>query len=100
MDLIQPLTRAYQLAANPAIAEGQSAYMKNHFPFFGIKTEQRREICKDYFRQLGVLDEKTLTAVVKKLWGLPQREYHYAAQELLERHRKTFSKSHGDCIEF
>lgn len=89
---IQPLKKAFQAAADPVVAEGQRAYMKNLFPFFGIKTDLRRQITRKHFREQGILDEVTLHAVVNELWSLPQREYQYVGLELLHYHRKYFSE--------
>lgn len=97
---IQPLKKAFQAAADPVVAEGQRAYMKNLFPFFGIKTDLRREITKAHFRDQGILEEATLHTVVNELWSLPQREYQYAGLELLHDHRKHFSEKTIGQIEY
>ena len=97
---INPLAKAFEKAADPIVAEGQEAYMKNHFPFFGIKTEIRREITRAHFKSQRLLDENSLYTIIYELWSLPQREYHYAAVELLHFHRKIFSPETIRCIEY
>jgi 3-methyladenine DNA glycosylase AlkD len=96
---IKPLRKAFELIADKDMAKGQQAYMKNLFPFFGIKTDDRRTITKAHFKEKGLLDEATLHEVVKELWELPNREYQYAGQELLHFHRKTFTIHTIKCIE-
>ena len=96
---IKPLRKAFELIADKDMAKGQQAYMKNLFPFFGIKTDDRRTITKAHFKEKGLLDEATLHEVVKELWELPNREYQYAGQELLHFHRKTFTIHIIKCIE-
>ena len=96
---IKPLRKAFELIADKDMAKGKQAYMKNLFPFFGIKTDDRRTITKAYFKEKGLLDETTLYEVVRELWELPNREYQYAGQELLHFHRKTFTIDTIKCIE-
>jgi len=97
---IKPLSKAFEKAADPIVAEGQKAYMKNHFPFFGMKTEIRRGITSAHFKTQGLLDENSLYTVIYELWSLPQREFQYAAVELLHFHRKIFSRETIGCIEY
>lgn len=40
------LEKTYELKSNPVRAEEMSRYMKNHFPFLGIPSPQRKEIFK------------------------------------------------------
>lgn len=82
------------------IAQAQSAYMRNLFPYFGLKKDTRAEIQKIVFKQIQIADEQELIAVVKELWSLPQRELHYAAQELCLKYKKLWSESILDLFEF
>lgn len=75
--------------ANPLVASGQMAYMKGHFPFFGIKTVQRREIQKPFLTKDSLPDSKVIVDLIKELWSLPEREFHYFAQELLFKYHKN-----------
>ncbi len=97
---IKPLVKAFKMAADPANAVFQKAYMRNQFEFFGIKTDARREITKNYFRSSRIEDPVMLEKLVKELWHLPQREYQYAAQELLEYHKKIWTEQTIELIEF
>lgn len=42
MSFIQNLENAFQENSNPENALAMAKYMRNHFSFFGIKTDQRR----------------------------------------------------------
>ncbi|HLO80988.1 MAG TPA: DNA alkylation repair protein [Chitinophagaceae bacterium] len=97
---IKPLIKAFKAAADPGNAVFQKAYMRNQFEFFGIKTEIRRGITKNYFRSINIEDHATLEKLVKELWHLPQREYQYAAQELLEHNKKIWTEETIELIEF
>lgn len=41
-------------ASNPVIAAPMAAYMRNQFPFLGIKTPQRRELIKPLITEARV----------------------------------------------
>jgi 3-methyladenine DNA glycosylase AlkD len=62
-----------------------SAYMRNLFPFLGIPTPLRRRITRDALAGLLPPNEADLTATVEALWALDEREYQYAACDLLSR---------------
>ena len=81
--MLQDLMTAFEEAKNPQIAAEQAAYMKNRFPFLGLKAPLRRAIQKKVFTPPENLEE-TLQA----LWKMPEREYTYAALDLAVRYRK------------
>ena len=70
--------------ADPARAGAMRAYLRDQFPFLGIPTPARRAALKPL---LTVdFDQKRLLTVADALWRLPEREYRYAAIDLLARH--------------
>ena len=75
--------------------EGQAgpmvAYMKNHFPFLGIKSPLRKQLLKEQFAEYALPDPERLFEEVWKLYDRPEREYQYAAFILLEKTRKSLS---------
>jgi 3-methyladenine DNA glycosylase AlkD len=97
---IVSLSKAFKEAADPSNAVFQKAYMRDQFAFFGIKTEMRRKITKERFRTIDIADHTTLETVVKELWALPQREYQYAAQELMVHHKKLWTSKTIKLIEY
>ncbi len=60
-------------------SEAMSAYMKNLFPFYGIKSPERKIIHKEIHQhaQLKTLQQE----YVKMLWNEPQREMQYLAMD-------------------
>lgn len=46
MSFIQSLKTAFKENINPENAAAMAKYLRNHFSFFGIKTEDRRTILK------------------------------------------------------
>jgi 3-methyladenine DNA glycosylase AlkD len=81
--MFQEIVSTYQAHANPEVAEGMEAYLRNQFKCYGIKTPLRREISKPFLKEVKSLPKKEVLSLVKRLWRSPQRELHYMAQELL-----------------
>lgn len=79
---IIPIARAFKSRANAKNAKGAAAYMLNQFEFFGLKTPERRALCKAHFRNYPINDYETLEAVVRECFTLPEREFQYFAIEL------------------
>ena len=47
--------------------------LKNHFPFFGIKTPRRRELMREFYLQTGILKQDFQEDFVAKLWELEEK---------------------------
>jgi 3-methyladenine DNA glycosylase AlkD len=97
---IVSLGRAFKAAADPSNAVSQKAYMRDQFEFFGLKADIRRQITNDHFRNMEISDHDMLETVVKGMWALPQREYQYAAQELMVHHKKIWTRETIGLIEY
>ena len=82
---------AFEPLADPARAEQMTAYMKRIAPFLGIAAGPRRAAQRSAWAGLADPPRPELIAAAGILGGLPQREYHYAAVELLGRHRIRLS---------
>ncbi len=70
--------------ADPARAADMRAYLRNQFPFLGIQTPARRAALKPLLK--GDFDQKRLLTAADQLWRQPEREYRYAAIDLLACH--------------
>ena len=70
--------------ADPARAVAMRAYLREQFPFLGIPTPARRAALKPLLKV--DFEQKRLLTVADQLWRLPEREYRYAAIDLLARH--------------
>lgn len=64
-----------------------SAYMRNQFPFLGIPSPKRRELCKDYFNQ-AKKEKEVNWAFVHACWEQDEREYQYVATDYLQKMQK------------
>lgn len=88
---------AYEPLADPERAAGAERYMKHVAPYLGLVTAERRKAGRAAWKQFGVPDQQRLWAAVRALWALPQREYHYAAIELVERYRSVVTPDRLDA---
>ncbi|MEI4771271.1 DNA alkylation repair protein [Psychrobacillus sp. FJAT-51614] len=66
-------------------------YMKNHFPFLGIKTPERRIIFRSLINETELPSEESLQDEVWSLFLQDEREYHYIAIELLGKYQKKLT---------
>ncbi|KAA3626641.1 MAG: DNA alkylation repair protein [Bacteroidetes bacterium] len=97
---IQELENAYAQHANPQIAGDQSAYLKNLFPFIGLKTPVRRDAQKPLLAKANLPSKEEAFTIAKTLWSKPEREYHYFAQELLQKYKRQFEVSDLTLFEY
>ncbi len=80
-------------------ANAMSKYMRNRFQFFGIKSELRKSIQKDFLATYKLPQDDELKDLIEKLWAAPQRECHYFAMEILEKSIKKADESWMPLLE-
>lgn len=85
---------------NPANAKAMSAYMKDKFQFFGIKTPARRTILKEFHQVHGVPQIDVVDEYIKVLWQHPEREMQLTAQEIAGKYMKKASKQKIELYEY
>ncbi|MFB9277797.1 DNA alkylation repair protein [Cohnella cellulosilytica] len=85
--------------ADPAKAAPMAAYMRNKFPFLGLKTPERTRLIKAFWAKHGVPAGDELLDVVKRLWELPEREFQNAALAFLDKRGKRAGKEDIDVVE-
>lgn len=74
-------------------AIGAQMYMKDVAPFIGVATPERRSLVKRITKELPVPTSEELGATARKLWKLEEREFQYAANDLIGIHWKVADKS-------
>jgi 3-methyladenine DNA glycosylase AlkD len=67
-------------------AEGAGTYMKHIAPFIGIATPERRAFTKAAWADLSDPTSDELGEAAIALFALTEREYHYAAYDLIARY--------------
>lgn len=85
--------------ANRDTAEPMIAYMRNQFPFLGIKMPERVALTKQFIKEHGVPAGEELEQAVLELWALPEREFQYTALMLLDKRVKEAASSQVELLE-
>lgn len=81
--------------ANPKAAQEMQWYMKDVAPFLGIYSTPRRAAQKAAWAALPALDADGVREVCVTLWSQPERDYQYAASDLMARRIKDLP---GDFV--
>ena len=96
---INALQTLYQSHANPVAAAPMKAYMRNQFPYLGLKSPQLRDLLREFIAQHGLPELDDLPPVLLDLWALPEREFQYAALGLLGKFERELPAEFIDTIE-
>lgn len=83
-DVVEATKKAFRNQGNQEKAAGAFAYMKEIAPFIGITAPDRRRLAKEAWKSLRAPTSDELGKAALALMQLPQREYHYAAYDLIE----------------
>nr|WP_315207561.1 DNA alkylation repair protein [uncultured Flavobacterium sp.] len=100
MNFILALENAFEVNQNPENAFAMAKYMKNNFPFFGIKTEERRRIFKEIWKENKEEVSANTRGIALDLYSKPEREFQYCAIEILIKELKgNYKKQDIQLIE-
>lgn len=100
MNFILALENAFTANKNHENAFAMAKYMKNNFLFFGIKTEERRHIFNEIWKEYKQEVATNARAIAMNLYLKPQRELHYCAIEILIKELKgNYKKEDIELIE-
>lgn len=76
---------------NDQNAISMAKYMKDNFPFLGIKTPERRMHFKTMTAEMELPPYENMEKEVRGLFQLEEREYHYIAIELLSKYKQQLT---------
>ena len=93
---VKSLRALFNQHADPKKAAPMKRYMRDQFEYLGIKVPEMGNLLKQHIREHGLPPLAELDAILRDLWALPQREFQYAANGLLE---KFEGELHPDFIE-
>lgn len=94
------LKNLFEQNANPQQAGPMEAYMRNQFRYLGIKTPQSADLQKRFYAENGLPTLGELEPVLRDLWGLPEREFQYAAIGLLGKFDKRLPEEFIRTLEY
>ncbi len=85
-EFVEKLRQQLPKMANRAKAIGAQKYMKDVAPFLGVQPPERRKLVTKIARQMRAPISGELGKTARALWKLDEREYHYAAYDLIYIH--------------
>lgn len=83
-EVVAATEKAFRNQGNKTKAAGAFAYMKEIAPFLGISAPDRRRLTKTEWKKLRIPTSDELGDAAIALMRLREREYHYAAYDLIE----------------
>jgi 3-methyladenine DNA glycosylase AlkD len=93
LNRIHDLVSLFEDNRNDENALPMQKYMRDQFPFLGIKTPERKALLKQFFGESLLLKEPFQEEFVWALWEKEEREYQYAALHYIEKSLKKLQKS-------
>jgi 3-methyladenine DNA glycosylase AlkD len=100
MSFINELETTFQKNSHPENAAAMAKYMRNHFSFFGIKTDDRRRIFKTIWKENQEEVSENPREIALQLFAKGHREFHYCAIEILIKQLKgNYKKEDIQLIE-
>lgn len=100
MSFITTLETAFQNNRSRELAVPMENYMKNHFPFYGIKTDKRRLIFKAIWQEHQDEVKQNGREIALQLFAFKEREMHYCGIEILiENLKKNYQIEDIELIE-
>ncbi|WP_233711641.1 DNA alkylation repair protein [Lederbergia citrisecundus] len=75
-------------------------YMKNLFPFLGIRSPERTAITSGWLKSVGVVPNELLSSFIMELWERHEREYQYVALDYLVKKKKYLLETDIDLVEY
>ena len=97
MGFIKELETAFKENSFPELAVPMEKYIKNHFPFYGIKTDKRRLIFKTIWQIHHEEVKQNSREIALQLFAFKEREMHYCGIEILIKNLKK--NYHRDDIQ-
>lgn len=94
---IEVVTTLFEGNRNEENSGPMKKYMKDHFPFLGIKSPLRKELEKQFFKETEILKRPFNQDFVISLWEKDEREYQYTAITYMGKFIKKLPK---DVIQF
>jgi 3-methyladenine DNA glycosylase AlkD len=82
----------YREAGDPKTAEGQMAYMRHKFAYFGLKAPQWVPIARELMQNQGAYPGEDLKTFVRMCFDEEYREIHYFGLQMLEKRINTLGK--------
>lgn len=93
------LQQTFEANRNHENAVHMEKYMRDQFPFIGLKSQERRKLSREFMKETK-FDAQSIKQLITSMWELPEREYQYVAVDYLVKHKKRLKEQHIDLIEY
>lgn len=90
----------FQRNTNVNRSISQKAYIRDQFEYFGLDSPTRRQIQKPFLLTKFLPSKTEAKKIIIELWGKPQRDFQYVAQELAFKYLKSFEKEDITLFEY
>ena len=97
--LYQNAVAAFEKVSDPQEGQAMSKYMRNLFPYYGIKSPQRKIILRALLQSHPIPVGDDLTGMIDQMWAHPEREMQYLGMDILHRKIKKHPPSFIDYFE-
>ncbi len=97
-EFVRKLRQTLERDARPESAPAMAAYMKDQFPFLGLKRPEWEPLLFSLLADAPT-DEAGLNEAARLLWAQPEREFVYVAAALLKKKAKTLTPASLSLLE-
>ena len=88
VEYLQHVKSVFQAAGDPERAQGQMAYMRNQFEYYGLKAPEWVALSKQIFAVEGIPEGETLKTLARLCMDDEYREVNYFALEMVQKVQK------------
>lgn len=88
IQLIQEIEDQFKLHANQEYALKCSTYMRNKFSFYGIQSQKRKEIQKQFYPKINEIPVSERWDFIIECWAREEREWQYFAIDWMNSWKK------------
>lgn len=95
---VTKLRAIFEAQRNNENAVPMKKYMRDQFPFIGLKSKKRRELSREFMKE-APFHSADMPTMVQELWNLSEREYQYVAVDYLVKFKRHLTLAHVDLVE-
>ncbi|HMQ48115.1 MAG TPA: DNA alkylation repair protein [Saprospiraceae bacterium] len=98
-DYLNEVKRTFEQAGKPDVADGQMAYMRHQFEFYGLKMPVWSALAKEIFQKNGLPEGKNLHQLALLCMQDDYREVNYFGLELVQKQLKKQDENLIELLE-
>lgn len=100
MDYLEELELLFSAHTNETIAIQQSAYMRNQFSYYGIKSPQRRQLTMTLLSKHRLPPKNQIEHLLHELWIREERDYQLFGLDLACKYKRNIDHDDLALFEF